>query len=59
MIDLAIGRYIHFPHSSTGSHSFYYRRYHVVWATKYRYDVLRGELHLRIREIIRQVCREL
>ena len=44
---------------STGSHSVYYHRYHVVWATKYRYDVLRGELRLRIREIIRQVCREL
>ena len=43
----------------TGSHSVYYHRYHVVWATKYRYDVLRGELRLRIREIIRQVCREL
>ena len=44
---------------STGSHSVYYHRYHVVWATKYRYDVLRGDLRLRIREIIRQVCREL
>ena len=44
---------------STGSHNVYYHRYHVVWSTKYRYDVLRGELRLRIREIIRQVCREL
>ena len=44
---------------STGSHSVYYHRYHVVWSTKYRYDVLRGELRLRIREIIRQVCHEL
>ena len=44
---------------STGSHSVYYHGYHVVWSTKYRYDVLRGELRLRIREIIRQVCHEL
>ena len=44
---------------STGSHSVYDHRYHVVWSTKYRYDVLRGELRLRIRTIIRQVCREL
>ena len=44
---------------STGSRSVYYHRYHVVWSTKYRYDVLRGELRLRIREIIRQVCHEL
>ena len=44
---------------SKGCHTVYYHRYHVVWATKYRYDVLRGELRLRIREIIRQACTEL
>ena len=44
---------------SKGCHTIYYHRYHVVWATKYRYDVLRGELRLRVREIIRQVCGEL
>jgi len=31
----------------------------MAWATKYRYDVLVGELQLRIREIIRQICAEL
>ena len=43
----------------TGAHTVFYHRYHIVWATKYRYKVLEGDLRLRIRNIIRQVCREL
>ena len=43
----------------TGAHTVFYHRYHIVWATKYRYKVLEGDLQRRIREIIRQVCREL
>ena len=31
-------------------------RYHFVWVTKYGYPVLRGEIELRGREVIRQVC---
>ena len=31
-------------------------RYHLVWVTKYRYPVLQGEIGLRAREVIRQVC---
>ena len=31
-------------------------RYHFVWVTKYRYPVLLGEVGLRAREVIRQVC---
>lgn len=42
-----------------GCHTVFYHRYHVVWATKYRYDVLRGEIRQRVRDIIRQVCAEL
>ena len=41
-----------------GCHTLYKHRYHIVWATKYRYDVLRGELHPRIRDIICQTCGE-
>jgi putative transposase len=44
---------------STGSHSIYHHRYHIVWAPKYRFKVLRGEVRLRVREIIRQVCAEM
>jgi len=44
---------------SKGCHTVYSHRYHVVWATKYRYDVLKGELRVRVGEIIRQTCAEL
>jgi putative transposase len=29
---------------------------HVVWITKYRYKVLRGEAAERARDLIRQIC---
>ncbi len=41
-----------------GKHCTFYHRYHLVWITKYRYKVLQGDIRLRIREIIRQVCSE-
>ena len=44
---------------STGSHTKFYHRFHVVWTTKYRYKVMRGEMRERIREIIIQTCKEL
>jgi putative transposase len=42
-----------------GCHTVFYHRHHIVWATKYRYAVLRGEIRERVRQIIRQVCAEL
>jgi putative transposase len=30
---------------------------HLVWTTKYRKPVMRGDVGLRVREVIRQVCR--
>lgn len=33
-----------------------FRSYHLVWSTKYRYKVLSGDVHRRVRDIIRQVC---
>ena len=44
---------------TSGSHTVFHHRYHIVWITKYRYKVLEGELRERIRTIIRQVCKEL
>lgn len=41
-----------------GKHCVFYHRYHIVWSTKYRLKVLHGDVRLRIREIIRQVCAE-
>lgn len=41
-----------------GKHCVFYHRYRIVWSTKCRRKVLFGDLRLRIREIIRQVCAE-
>ncbi len=39
-----------------GSHTVYDVQYHFVWVTKYRFHILKGEVALRAREIIRQIC---
>ena len=39
-----------------GSHTVYDIKCRVVWVIKYRYKVLTGEIALRAREVIRQVC---
>ena len=38
------------------AHSIYDLKYHVVWITKYRKPVLRGEIAKRLRELVRQTC---
>lgn len=30
--------------------------YHVVWVTKYRYKVLKGDVAERVRKLVRQTC---
>ena len=37
----------------------HYHRFHIVWATKYRYKVLQGDIRERARTIIKQTCSEL
>ena len=39
-----------------GSHTVYDIKYHVIWVTKYRYKLLKGNLASRLRELIRQGC---
>ena len=39
-----------------GSHSVHQLHLHLVWSTKYRYSVLQGEVQLRCRDLIRQIC---
>ena len=39
-----------------GAHTVHDLRYHLVWVTKYRYKVLQGEIGVRARDIIREVC---
>ena len=38
------------------SHSCYNIKYHIIWCTKYRYQVLEKSIQIRLREIIRQTC---
>ena len=41
-----------------GSHTVFQIHLHLVWVTKYRKPILRGEVGTRIREVIRRVCRD-
>lgn len=41
------------------AHSVYDLKYHIVWITKYRKPILRGEVGKRVRELIRQTCARL
>jgi hypothetical protein len=41
------------------AHSVYDLKYHLVWVTKYRKPVLKGEITARLRELIRQTCAQL
>ena len=43
-------QYLHRGHTVTDI------KYHFVWATKYRYPVLVGEVGQRLRDIVREVC---
>ena len=31
-------------------------KYHVIWVTKYRYTILRGDIAERARDLLRQIC---
>jgi len=41
-----------------GAHTVTDFKYHFVWKIKYSYHVLKGELALRLRDIIRDICSE-
>ena len=40
-----------------GSHSVWDCKYHLVWTTKYRYQVLGGDVGLRCRELLPEIAR--
>ncbi len=41
----------------TGAHSRFDIKYHFVWVTKYRKQVLSGAVGTRVRDLVREVCR--
>ena len=42
-----------------GSHTVYDLKYHIVWITKYRKPVMRGDIAERVRDLIREISRSL
>ena len=40
----------------SGGHTVSRMTVHIVWATKYRYSVLRGDIQKRCRKLLRQIC---
>jgi putative transposase len=40
----------------TSGHAIWDIKYHLIWITKYRYPILRGEVAERARDVIRQIC---
>ena len=41
------------------THSVYDLKYHLVWITKYRKPVFFGDVAIRLRELIREICKSL
>ena len=41
-----------------GAHTVLELQYHFVWKTKYSYPVLQGDIGLRTRDLIKQICAE-
>lgn len=39
------------------SHTVYDIKYHLVWVTKYRKEILSGELAKRVRDLVREICK--
>jgi len=39
------------------SHSIYDIKYHFVWITKYRKPIMTGDIAIRTRELIREICK--
>lgn len=42
-----------------GSHSIYSLKVHIAWITKYRKPVLFGDVAVRLRDLIREICRSM
>ena len=40
----------------SGNHTVSQLQVHIVWVTKYRYKVLKGEIQKRCKELIIQIC---
>ncbi len=39
------------------SHTVYDCTYHIVWVTKYRYNILVGDIGRRVKDLIQEICK--
>ena len=39
------------------SHTIYDCTYHIVWVTKYRYKVLLGDIAMRVKNLVQEICK--
>ena len=46
-------------HYRKTSHAVYDIKLHLVWITKYRKPVLHGDVAIRLRELIREICKSI
>jgi putative transposase len=46
-------------HYRKTSHAVYDIKFHLVWITKYRKPVLSGEVAIRLRDLIREICKSM
>ena len=46
-------------HYRKTSHAVYDIKLHLVWITKYRKSVLHGDVAIRLRELIREICKSI
>jgi putative transposase len=46
-------------HYRKTSHAVYDIKFHVVWITKYRKPVLSGEVAIRLRDLVREICKSM
>ena len=44
-------------HYRKSSHTVYDLKYHLVWVTKYRKPIIRGDIAERLRELILEICK--
>ena len=40
------------------SHTIYDHKYHLCWITKYRFQVFKGKIAHRAKDVIKQICKE-
>ena len=46
-------------HYRKGSHTVFDLKYHIVWITKYRKPVMKGDVAVRVRDLIREISRSM